>query len=46
MFAEEMAAQHARCQSGGYFDRQVVIYGKASELAKSFIAQLRLGGAA
>ncbi|WP_353614808.1 hypothetical protein [Mangrovibacter phragmitis] len=43
MFAEEMAAQHTKLQSGGYFDRQVAIYGKVSELAESFATQLRQG---
>ncbi|MGK9173227.1 hypothetical protein KXR87_08340 [Yokenella regensburgei] len=41
MFAAEMSAQHQKLQSGGYFDRQVVIYAKLSELASSFARQLR-----
>lgn len=40
-FAAAMAAQHAKCQAGGYFDRQVKIYGKAQELAESYLMQLR-----
>ncbi|MGK9173365.1 hypothetical protein KXR87_09040 [Yokenella regensburgei] len=41
MFAAEMSAQHQKLQSGGYFDRQVVIYAKFYELASSFARQLR-----
>lgn len=41
MFAAEMSAQHQKLQSGGYFDRQVVIYAKLSEPASSFARQLR-----
>lgn len=40
-FAAAMAAQHAKCQAGGYFDRQVKVYGKAQELAESYLMQLR-----
>ncbi|HAT7495366.1 TPA: hypothetical protein ACGASP_003095 [Raoultella ornithinolytica] len=39
-FAAAMAAQHARCQAGGYFDRQVKVYAKAQELAESYLMQL------
>ncbi|WP_243216771.1 hypothetical protein [Klebsiella pneumoniae] len=39
-FAAAMAAQHAKCQAGGYFDRQVKVYGKAQELAESYLMQL------
>lgn len=42
-FAAAMAAQHAECQAGGYFDRQVKVYGKAQELAESYLMQLREG---
>ncbi|MCX3488835.1 hypothetical protein J5I55_01900 [Escherichia coli] len=35
MFAAEMGA----CQAGGYFDRQVQVYGKAKELAESYLKQ-------
>lgn len=41
MFAAEMSDQHQKLQSGGYFDSQVVIYAKLSELASSFARQLR-----
>ncbi|MCF6688968.1 hypothetical protein [Raoultella terrigena] len=40
-FAAAMAAQHAKCQAGGYFDRQVKVYGKAQELAESYLMQPR-----
>ncbi|MDP0667255.1 hypothetical protein [Klebsiella pneumoniae] len=40
-FAAAMAAQHAECQAGGYFDRQVKVYAKAQELAESYLMQLR-----
>lgn len=39
MFAAEMGAIHAKCQAGGYFDRQVQVYGKAQELAESYLKQ-------
>ncbi|HCO6890857.1 TPA: hypothetical protein OBS79_000641 [Escherichia coli] len=39
-FAAEMGAIHAKCQAGGYFDRQVQVYGKAQELAESYLKQL------
>lgn len=39
MFAAEMGAIHAKCQGGGYFDRQVQVYGKAQELAESYLKQ-------
>lgn len=41
MFAAEMSAQHTKLQSGGYFDRQVLIYAKVSDMAESFARQLR-----
>lgn len=36
-FAAEMGAIHDKCQAGGYFDRQVQVYGKAKELAESYL---------
>ncbi|HGY5183058.1 hypothetical protein [Citrobacter sp. RHBSTW-00881] len=41
MFAAEMSAEHKKLQSGGYFDRQVLIYAKVSDMAESFARQLR-----
>ncbi len=41
MFAAEMSAEHTKLQSGGYFDRQVLIYAKVSDMAESFARQLR-----
>lgn len=41
MFAAEMSTQHTKLQSGGYFDRQVLIYAKVSDMAESFARQLR-----
>ena len=38
-FAAAMAAIHAECQAGGYFDRQVKVYAKAQELAESYLKQ-------
>lgn len=38
-FAAAMAAIHADCQAGGYFDRQVKVYAKAQELAESYLKQ-------
>ncbi len=38
-FAAEMGAIHDKCQAGGYFDRQVQVYGKAQELAESYLKQ-------
>lgn len=38
-FAAVMAAMHAECQAGGYFDRQVKVYAKAQELAESYLKQ-------
>ena len=38
-FAAVMAAIHAECQAGGYFDRQVKVYAKAQELAESYLKQ-------
>lgn len=38
-FAAAMAALHAECQAGGYFDRQVKVYAKAQELAESYLKQ-------
>ncbi|TSJ59570.1 hypothetical protein FND52_03835 [Atlantibacter subterranea] len=38
-FAAAMAAIHAECQKGGYFDRQVKVYAKAQELAESYLKQ-------
>ncbi|WP_313708048.1 hypothetical protein [Atlantibacter hermannii] len=38
-FAAAMAAIHAECQAGGYFDRQVKVYAKAQELSESYLKQ-------
>ncbi|WP_336852807.1 hypothetical protein [Pseudescherichia vulneris] len=45
LLAEEMARTHAQCQSGGFFDRQVVVYEKFQSLATAFAQQLRNGEA-
>jgi len=44
-FAAEMGAIHAKCQVGGYFDRQVQVYSKAQELAESYLKQRSQGAA-
>lgn len=41
MFAAEMSAEHTKLQSGCYFDRQVLIYAKVSDMAESFARQIR-----
>jgi len=43
LLAEEMARTHAQCQSGGFFDRQVVVYEKLQSVATAFAQQLRNG---
>lgn len=43
LLAEEMARTHAECQSGGFFDRQVVVYEKFQSVATAFAQQLRNG---
>ena len=44
-FAAEMGTIHAKCQAGEYFDRQVQVYGKAQELAESYLKQRSQGAA-